>query len=84
MPLYYISTRDSFAYDLIEKSSIIEMNGRKFEKIEYFFDPKNAPSNFYGHFEKVFPDFRVGCHIIRNFFSNEELKDIEDECWETE
>lgn len=32
----------------------------------------------------MFPDFRVGCYIIKDFFSKEELTDIEEECWETE
>ena len=32
MPLYYISTRDSFAYDLIEKISYLERDGRKYKK----------------------------------------------------
>ncbi len=46
MPLYYITTRDSFAYDLVEKISYIEMYGRKVKKIEYFFEPDNFPQNF--------------------------------------
>lgn len=50
MPIYYISTRDSFAFDLIEKSTILKINGRTFERIDFFFDPNNAPSNYYGTF----------------------------------
>jgi hypothetical protein len=33
MPLYYISTRDSFAYDLIEKVTVIERDGHMVKKI---------------------------------------------------
>ena len=33
LPLYQITTRDSFAYDLIEKVSLIDFNGRKTKKI---------------------------------------------------
>lgn len=32
LPLYVITTRDSFAYDLIEKITIVNMNGRKVKK----------------------------------------------------
>ncbi len=83
MPLYYITTRDSFAYDLVEKISYIEMYGRKVKKIEYFFETDNYPQNF-KTFMKEFPDFRVGVTCYHNFFSHEELKEIENNCYETE
>jgi hypothetical protein len=47
-PLYYISTRDSFAFDLVEKIDIIVSGNRKYTRTEYFFDPGNVPDNFSG------------------------------------
>ena len=38
MPIYYIATRDSFAFDLIERISYVQLDSRKVKKIEYFFD----------------------------------------------
>lgn len=70
MPLYYISTRDSFAYDLIKKITPISMNGRNFFKTEFFFDPKNYPTNF-KNFIDEFPDCRVGCTTYTDYFSHE-------------
>jgi hypothetical protein len=46
MPIYYISTRDSFAFDLIEKITVLSRNGKPYKKIEYFFEPDNIPDNF--------------------------------------
>lgn len=43
MPIYYISTRDSFAFDLVEKITIYQRQGRPFKKIEYFFEADNLP-----------------------------------------
>jgi hypothetical protein len=82
-PLYYITTRDCFAYDLIEKHTVLNINGRKILKREYFFHPNVKPQNFI-HFEKEFPDYRVGIVTYENFFSHEELLDIENSCFETE
>ena len=76
MPLYYISTRDSFAFDLIEKVSYVNLNNRLVKKIQYFFDPNNLPSNF-KLFKKDFPDYRVGCTSYHDFFSPEELLEVE-------
>jgi hypothetical protein len=93
LPLYLITTRDSFAYDLIEKKTIMEMNGKKvlktgkisplFLNIEFFFDPNSYPANF-KTFKQKFPDYRVGITTYNNFFSLEELTSIEDSCYETE
>jgi hypothetical protein len=46
MPVYYIATRDSFAYDLIEKVTYPIMNGRIVKRIDYYFDLNNLPANF--------------------------------------
>jgi hypothetical protein len=47
MPLYYISTRDSFAFDLVERVSFLQrQNGRTYKKIEYFFEAENLPTNY--------------------------------------
>ena len=43
MPIYYISTRDSFAFDLVEKESLHRRGDHFFKKIEYFFAPDNMP-----------------------------------------
>jgi len=83
LPLYVITTRDSFAFDLIEKVTILKMNGRDVKKTEYFFDPRALPSNFKA-FQDKFPDFRVGVTTYTNFFSHEELSAIEERCFETE
>lgn len=55
MPLYYISTRDSFAFDLIAKETFLKRGDRCFTKTEYYFDPDNLPTN-YGEFRKLFPN----------------------------
>lgn len=83
MPIYYITTRDSFAFDLIEKISYVNLNNRMVKKIEYLFDLNNLPSNF-KFFLKDFPDGRTGCTSYHDFFSHEELLEIEDCCFQTE
>jgi len=32
----------------------------------------------------AFPDYKVGCTAYENFFSHEELMEIEQQIWETE
>lgn len=54
MPIYYISTRDSFAFDLVEKITELRREGRTYQRIEYFFEPENAPDNF-DEYRKLFP-----------------------------
>lgn len=76
-PLYYISTRDSFAFDLVEKIDEIVLGNRKYIRTEYFFDPGNVPDNFSNEFRKLFPNFDVGIITYNNFFSDEELKHFE-------
>jgi hypothetical protein len=83
LPLYLIDTRDSFAYDLIEKTSIIMMRGRPVLKTEFFFDPRNYPANFDSYL-KLFPDYRCGVTTYNNFFSHDELRHIEELTYETE
>lgn len=84
LPLYYISTRDCFAFDLLEKKTILQLPGRpNVLKTEYFFHPHAKPQNFKS-FEKDFPDLRVGVTSYTNFFSHEELLDIENKTFDTE
>ncbi|EAR89307.2 hypothetical protein TTHERM_00371220 (macronuclear) [Tetrahymena thermophila SB210] len=83
MPLYYISTRDSFAFDLLEKITTCQLNGKVFNKIEYFFDPNNYPTNFKSFIDS-FPDYRVGATLYTGFFTHQELMSIENSCYETE
>lgn len=69
MPIYFISTRDSFAFDLIEKITVFEREGRPFKKIEYFFEPDNIPDN-YGDYKKLFPNFETGVVCYHDFFTH--------------
>ena len=73
MPIYYISTRDSFAFDLIENITIYERNGKPFKKIEYLFEPENIPDNF-SEYRKLFPNFDTGVVCYHDFFTEEELQ----------
>lgn len=84
LPLYFISTRDCFAFDLVERKTVLQLPGRpNVLKTEYFFHPKAKPQNF-KCFEKEFPDCRVGVTSYTNFFTHEELKMLEDKTFETE
>ena len=84
LPLYYISTRDCFAFDLLEKKTVLQLPGRpNVLKTEYFFHPKGKPQNFKS-FETEFPDLRVGVTCYTNFFSHEELLALEAKTFETE
>ena len=84
MPLYYISTRDSFAFDLVEKVTILDRNGHQYKKIEYFFEPDNLPGNYGNDYKNRFPNFDVGITCYHNFFTDEELKHFEKKTFETE
>lgn len=53
------------------------------KSVEFFFDPNAYPSNFKSFMDK-FPDFRVGVTTYHNFFTHEELTEIESKCYETE
>ena len=83
LPLYTVDTRDSFCYDPIVKETIVDMGGRKVCKKEYYFDLNDLPSNF-DHFIKKFPDGRIGAVTYENFFSHEELLEIENYTHQTE
>lgn len=37
MPIYYISTRDSFAFDLVEDITLLKRGDRTYKKIVYRF-----------------------------------------------
>lgn len=82
MPIYYISTRDSFAFDLVEKVTLLERNGRPFRKIEYFFEGDNFPDNF-GEYRKLFPNLETGVVCYHDFFSEEELQHFEAQTLQT-
>jgi len=83
LPLYLLNTRDSFAFDLIEKVTEINFNGRKAYKTDYYFDSITHPHNFNAFIDK-FPDYHVGVTTYNNFFSHEELSAIESKCYQTE
>lgn len=87
-----INTRDCFAHDLHVKETMIECDGRKdVIKREYYFTPSTVPENYR---EVVglpkaksltnFEDLRVGVTTYENFYSNEEMKNIEGCIEETE
>jgi hypothetical protein len=68
MPIYYISTRDSFAFDMVERITLLKRGERTYKKIEYFFEPDNVPDNF-ADYRKLFPDLCVGVTSYHDFFS---------------
>ena len=76
LPLYTVDTRDCFSFDPVVKQSTVRLRGRDVTKKEYFFDPDNVPNNF-EYFEKQFPDKRIGVVTYENYFSHEELLEIE-------
>ena len=51
--------------------------------IRYSFKQNAVPQNF-KLFQSLFPDLRVGVTLYENIFSEEDLKKIESECFETE
>lgn len=76
LPLYTVDTRDCFSFDPIVKESKVMMRGREVTKKEYFFEENQLPSNF-DHFAKNFPDGRIGVVTYENFFSHDELLNLE-------
>lgn len=83
LPIYIISTRDCFVFDLIIKESIMDYEGRKIIRKEYFFHQNNYPSN-YSRFKTSQDDYRVGVVTYEDFFSHDELCEIEKLIEETE
>lgn len=83
MPIYYISTRDSFAFDLVEKITYLKRGDHNYTKIEYLFEPDNLPAN-YTEYKKLFPDLRVGVTSYHNFFTEKELQHFETQTMATE
>mmetsp|Transcript_43389 Transcript_43389/g.41835 ORF Transcript_43389/g.41835 Transcript_43389/m.41835 type:complete len:113 (+) Transcript_43389:2303-2641(+) len=92
-PITLISTRDSFAYDLRVKETVMNM-GKGREAVirkDFYFHPDNLPPNFrdiVGIQNREDPDdienFRVGCHTYENFYSHEQMKELESYIEETE
>lgn len=76
LPLYTVDTRDCFSFDPIIEQSTVRMRGRDVIKKVYYFDPDNVPNNF-EYFQKQFPDRRIGVVTYENYFSHEELLEIE-------
>jgi len=76
LPMYIISTRDCFVYDVYYIESFLNYNGRKITRKEFFFEKENFPSNLC-KFINDREELRVGCVTYENFFTNEELKEIE-------
>ena len=84
--LYYlINTRDSFSYDLTVRETELDRNGRKFKKLEFFFQQGDLPGTFkdwqqFSEGELV----RAGVTAYVGFFTEEELSRLEDHCEATE
>jgi hypothetical protein len=53
-------------------------------RTEYFFDQNNCPNNFSPNFSKLFPDYRVGLVSYDDYFTHEELLNIESHVYEME
>lgn len=84
MPIYYITTRDSFAFDLIEKKTLLTRGDHQYTKIEYSFYPDNVPTNFGSEYRRLFPNFEVGITCYHNFFTKKELKLFENNIFSME
>ena len=76
LPLYSVDTRDCFSFDPIVKESIIRMRDRDVIKKEYYFEPDHLPSNF-DFFKDKFADGRIGVVTYENYYSHEELQELE-------
>jgi hypothetical protein len=83
LPIYIISTRDCFVFDLRVDEKVIDYKGRKMIRKEFLFEENNIPANFH-KFKTSQEDFRVGVVTYENYFTNEELKEIEKEIEKTE
>lgn len=83
LPLYIISTRDCFVFDLNVTESVVNLNGRMVTKKDFSFYPDNYPSNYY-KFQAHSNDYRIGVVTYENYFTNEELCEIEKLVEETE
>ena len=83
LPMYIISTRDCFVFDLNVKEELIDFENRKILRKEFYFYKQNIPSNFQ-KFKSSPDDLRVGIVTYENFFSNEELCEIENLIEKTE
>lgn len=93
IPVTLINTRDCFVYDLFIKETVLN-RGKGRENIlmkEYFFTPECVPDNY----RQVvglpkdadmtnIENMRVGITTYENFYSNEELKNMERHVEETE
>lgn len=79
MPIYFISTRDSFAFDLVEKitTHLRAETNTYYQRIEYFFEEDNLPTNYGPEYRKLFPELNVGVISYHNFFTHQELTHFE-------
>lgn len=92
-----LNTRDCFAYDLLVKETLIDRvdeHGKLVKKgvikREYFFETDNLPENYTALFmpkdskkEKIFK-YPVGVVSYENFFTHEELLNMERKVEHTE
>lgn len=81
-----ISTRDCFVYDLHIKETVLDLGknrGRVLRK-DYYFKPESVPGNYLQVVGlqketdlKNLENLRVGVHTYENFYSNEEMLEME-------
>lgn len=76
IPNYLVNTRDCFMFDLKKQSKEINCNGRKVIENRFFFKENDTPSNF-SNFKQKWPDRDTGVVTYENFFTEEELQEIE-------
>lgn len=86
IPLTLINTRDCFVYDLYVKDTVMEMgkDRQNVLKREFYFNPENVPENY----RQVvglpkdadmndIENLRVGITTYENFYTDEEMKNME-------
>ena len=83
IPLYFIDTRDSFAFDVDAQVKYFKYNGKTIKRLEFFFKPAHCPKNFH-KFLPNFPNYSLGCYSYEGVWSHEEMLEIEKLAFETE
>lgn len=97
IPISLIDTRDCFVFDLIVDEEILNMgpSREKIIKRTFYFDPDCIPSNYDPYLDykaikkdksllKNYRTFPAGCTTYENFFSHEEMVEMERNIEETE
>lgn len=93
IPITLISTRDCFVFDLFIRETLIDMGPKREQvlKKEYFFKPGQVPANYRqvvglpknADLSNI-DNLRVGVTTFENFYSNEEMVNMERKIEDTE